>query len=87
MIKGVPEPAKNRNGVDNTINQDANSETLFLNQRFNSSINRSPSNKPIIMLGSLMAYGVNPKSIIEDFCNTLYGKSTNSPFKIPFSPR
>lgn len=79
IINGVPEPVKNRNGVDNTTKHDAKSETLFLNQRFKSRIKSRPKAKPTIILGSLSAYGVNPKIIIDSFCNTLYGKSTKFP--------
>ena len=70
MINGVPEPAKNKNGVESTTSPDASKETLFLNQRFSRSINKKPSIKPIIILGSLIAKAVKPKIIIENFCNT-----------------
>lgn len=81
MIRGVPEPAKNRNGVESTTKHEASSETLFLNHRFSSKIKRIPSSNPIIILGSLIEYGVNPKNLIEVFCNNLYGKSTKLPSK------
>jgi hypothetical protein len=54
IINGVPLPAKNKNGVDNTIKHDANKDTLLLNQRLSSSINRKPKSKPIIILGSFI---------------------------------
>ena len=54
IIRGVPLPAKNKNGVDSTTRQDARSDTLFLNQRLRRSISKIPSTSPIIMLGSLI---------------------------------
>ena len=79
IINGVPEPVKNKNGVDNTTKHDAKSETLFLNQRFRSKIKSKPKNRPTITLGNLIAYGASPKIIIDNFCSTLYGKSTKFP--------
>ena len=70
IMSGVPEPAKNKNGVDKIIKQEASSETLFLNQRFKSKIKNNPKNNPITMLGNLTAYGDNPKNKIENFCKT-----------------
>ena len=55
MMSGVPDPAKNKNGVDKTTKQDASRETLLLNQRFKREIIRSPNNSPINTLGNLMA--------------------------------
>lgn len=55
IISGVPLPAKNRNGVDNTIKHDASSDTLLLNQRLSSRINSNPNSRPMIMLGSFIA--------------------------------
>ena len=54
MINGVPEPAKNKKGVDNTIKQEASNDTLLLNQRLSRSINNKPRNKPIIILGNFI---------------------------------
>ena len=54
MMRGVPEPAKNRKGVESTIKQEVSSETLVLNQRFSSRINSTPSKSPIRILGSLI---------------------------------
>ena len=79
IINGVPEPARNRNGVDKIIKIDARSETLLLNHRFNKRTNRRPKNKPIMMLGSLMEYGVRPKIKMDSFWTNRYGKSTTSP--------
>ena len=87
IISGVPLPAKNRNGVDNIIRHDAKSDTLLLNHRFSRSINKKPKSSPMMMLGSLIAYGDKPNITIENFCNNLYGKSTISPFNMPFLPR
>jgi hypothetical protein len=80
IIRGVPEPAKNRNGVERITKNDAMSDTLFLNQRLRRSTNKKPRSRPIRMLGSLIAYGVSPKIITEIFWSTRYGKSTRSPF-------
>ena len=55
MISGVPLPARKRNGADKTVSTEAIIATLFLNQRFKSKIKSTPSNKPMIMLGSLIA--------------------------------
>ena len=67
IIKGVPEPARNRNGVDRIIKQDASKDTLFLNQRFRSRINRNPNTNPAKILGSLIANGVKPNITIDSF--------------------
>jgi hypothetical protein len=53
-MSGVPEPVRNRNVVERTIKQEASSETLDLNQRLSNSINKTPSNNPTSMLGSLI---------------------------------
>jgi len=87
IINGVPDPAKNKKGVDSTIKHDASSETLLLNQRLSSSINRNPNSNPTITLGNFMLYVDKPNMTTENFCNSLYGKSTKSPFRIPFLPR
>lgn len=87
IINGVPLPAKNRKGVDNIIKQDASSDTLLLNHRFSSSIKRKPKNNPIIILGNLIVYADNPNAVMDIFCNNLYGKSTTSPFNMPFLPK
>ena len=55
MISGVPEPAKNRNGVDKIIKIEASKDTLLLNHRFKRSTRSKPKSSPTIMLGSLMA--------------------------------
>ena len=55
MMSGVPEPARYKNGVDSTVNIEARSATLDLNQRFKRRIKRSPSPNPMIIEGSLMA--------------------------------
>ncbi len=68
MISGVPEPAKNKKGVDKTTKHDARSDTLLLNQRFNSKISKSPSSNPIRILGNLIAKDESPKKTIEYFC-------------------
>lgn len=81
IISGVPVPARYRNGVERITRIDASKLTLFLNQRFKSKINKKPSNKPIMMLGSLMAYALSPKNMIENFWSKRYGKSTKSPLK------
>ena len=54
IMSGVPEPVRNRNGVERTIKQEVSSETLDLNQRLSSNINKTPDNNPTSMLGSLM---------------------------------
>ena len=54
IINGVPEPAKNKNGVDNIINVEASKDTLLLNHRLSSKINKKPSSSPIKILGSLI---------------------------------
>ena len=82
IISGVPDPAKNKNGVDSTIKHDASKDTLLLNQRLSSNISKNPSSSPMIMLGNFIAYADNPKNVIEYFCNTRYGRSTKSPFNI-----
>ena len=87
IISGVPEPAKNRNGVDKIIKQDASRDTLLLNHLFKSKIKRNANIRPIIILGNFIAYGESPKITIENFCNTRYGKSIKSPFKMPFFPK
>ena len=78
-MSGVPFPARNKNGVDKTTRIDARRDTLLLNQRFNRRIKRSPSAKPTMILGNLIAYGVKPNSIMETFWRARYGKSTMSP--------
>ena len=70
IISGVPEPAKNKNGVERITKQEASNDTLLLNQRFRSKIKRKPSNRPIKILGNLIAYGVKPNIKIEIFCKT-----------------
>ena len=80
IISGVPFPAKNKNGVDKTTRQDARSDTLLLNQRFSKRISSKPRNRPTMILGSLIAYGVKPNSMIDTFCSARYGISTKSPF-------
>lgn len=87
MISGVPLPARNRNGVERMMRQDANKDTLFLNHRFKSRISRKPSRSPTKMLGNLTVYGVKPKIRMENFCNIRYGKSTKSPFRMPSLPK
>ena len=55
MMSGVPDPARNKNGVDKTIRHEAMSETLLLNHLLSSNIKSKPSTSPIIILGSLIA--------------------------------
>ena len=54
MISGVPDPAKNKNGVDKTIRHDANKDTLLLNQRLSNNINKNPSSSPTKILGNFI---------------------------------
>ena len=54
MINGVPFPARNKNGADKTVKIEAIMATLFLNQRLSKRISRTPRNRAIIMLGSLI---------------------------------
>lgn len=87
IINGVPLPAKYKNGVDSTIKHDASSETLLLNHRLSSKINRKPSSRPITTLGNFIAYDVSPNIVIDTFWSNLYGRSTKSPFNIPSFPK
>lgn len=87
IINGVPEPAKNKKGVDRIIKHEAKSETLLLNHLLSSNINKNPNKSPTMILGSLIVKGDSPQKVIEYFCSIRYGKSTISPFKIPFLPR
>lgn len=70
IISGVPDPAKNKKGVDKIIKQEASRDTLLLNHLFRSSIKRNPSSSPIIILGSLTVNADSPKKSIEYFCKT-----------------
>lgn len=79
IISGMPEPARYRNGAESTTRIEAMIATLFLNQRFSSKIINTPRARLITILGSLMAYSVNPKKEMETCCKAWYGKSTMFP--------
>jgi hypothetical protein len=67
IIRGDPDSAKNKNGVDKTIRQEDNNDTLLLNQRFNNKTNIRPKTRPITILGSFTLKVERPRSVIESF--------------------
>ena len=69
IIRGVPDPAKNKKGVERMIKHDDKRETLLLNHRFKRRISINPNNNPTMILGSLTLKVESPKNIIENFCN------------------
>lgn len=53
MIRGVPEPAMNKNEAESTARMEARRATLLLNQRLSKRIRSKPRISPMMILGSL----------------------------------
>lgn len=60
IINGVPEPERKRNGVESTTMHEASKDTLLLNQRLSSKINKNPKARPTNTLGNLTEKAERP---------------------------